>query len=217
MSPFDQIKRFAPLITIAVIGIILFFSLKDDDFLDDDVADDLELVKSTELSFDNEVEDMKDHDSTGENDIEVIVDIKGEVNKPGVYELQTGDRVQTVIERAGGFTENADEQQINLAQKVHDEMIIYVPKVGEIEEPLPPLPQSSRSGAVNDGSSDLIRVNSATEEELTKLQGIGPSKAQAIINYRDEHGPFQQAEDLLEVNGIGEKTFENIRDHIIVP
>lgn len=216
MNVFNQIKKFAPLIIIIIIGIVLFFSLKDNEFSYEDVTNDTELVKANELSIDIDAEQTGEVGQTEENVSEVIVDIKGEVNKPGVYELKINDRIQTVIERAGGFTDDADEHHINLAQKVHDEMVIYVPKVGEIEEPLPSVQQVGGS-EINDSASDLIRVNSATEDELIKLQGIGPSKAQAIIDYRDEHGPFQQAEDLLDVSGIGEKTLENIREQLIVP
>lgn len=221
LNALDQLKRFAPLIIIIVIGIILLFSLKDDEFPAADVTGDGELVKADEISLDIEIEEQpQEAEAAHETESQVIVDIKGEVKKPGVYELKTDDRIQTVIERAGGFTDDADEQQINLAQKVHDEMVIYVPKIGEIEEPLQLVQQPGGSGTGatgTDSAGDSVRVNSATEDELTTLQGIGPSKAQAIIDYRDEHGPFQQVEDLLEVSGIGEKTLENIREQIIVP
>src|SRR5699024_7733105 len=110
------------------------------------------------------------------------------------------------IQMAGGFTEDADESQINLAQKVHDEMIIVVFKLGD--EP------SSEENNTGRDSTGKVRINYATQEEIETLNGVGPSKAQAIIQYRDENGLFQSAEDLLQVSGIGEKTLENFRDQL---
>lgn len=218
MSVFDHIKRLAPLIIIAIIGVIVFFSLRDDEFpVNDDVTEEGAVVQADELALDLVIENSTEGELDDEIESQVIVDIKGEVNKPGVYVLTTGDRIQRVIELAGGFSNDADEQQINLAQKVYDEMVIYVPEIGEIEGPLQLVQQPTVNSTETNSTNDLIHVNSATEDELTRLQGIGPSKAHAILAYRDEHGPFQQVEDLLEVSGIGEKTLENIRDYIIVP
>lgn len=140
----------------------------------------------------------------------VIVDIKGEVEKPGVYELSPDARVNDVIEIAGGFTEDADVQLVNLAQKVHDEMSIIVLKQGE----------EAGTIAANPASGEVegkIRINYASQEDLETLQGIGSAKAQAIIQYREENGFFQQAEDLLDISGIGEKTLANFIDQIQVP
>lgn len=214
----NQIKRFAPLLLIVIIGIILFFSMKDDEFSTDDSINDATLTDAAGITLESELNDKTTEiEETELGDVKVIVDIKGEVKEPGVYELQEDDRIQTAIERAGGFTNKADEQQINLAQKVHDEMVIYIPKEGEIETPIQPVPSPSGSGGASSNTpDDLIEVNKATVDELTKLQGIGPAKAQAIIDYREEHGLFKQVEDLLEVNGIGEKTLENIREQLLV-
>lgn len=140
----------------------------------------------------------------------VIVDVKGEVKRAGVYEINSNSRVNDVINLAGGFTEEADQTQINLAQKVEDEMVIHVVKEGD--EPAQPLVNSTDTS-----QQQGVKVNYATVEELATLNGIGPSKAAAIIAYRDEHGLFQTVEDLLEVNGIGEKTLENLKDSIILP
>lgn len=140
----------------------------------------------------------------------LIVDIKGEVNRPGIYQLNHGDRVNDLIIEAGGFLTSADDTQVNLAQKLQDEMIVFVPPKGEaggIEE----------QSVINSSQDQSVKVNYATEAELTTLPGIGPSKAQAIINYRDEHGFFSQNEDLLNISGIGEKTLENLLDHIQIP
>ena len=139
----------------------------------------------------------------------VMVDIKGAVKKPGVYELPIEDRVQNAIQRAGGLQEDADIEQINLAERVYDEMVIYIPFIHEQLEPL-----SEISGGNPHGK---IRVNLATAEELTTLPGIGESKAEAIIEFREKNGKFTKLEDLTQVSGIGEKTVERLAEFILVP
>src|SRR5699024_5641836 len=133
----------------------------------------------------------------------VLVDIKGEVNQPGVYELDSEARVKDVVELASGFTGKADESLINLAQKVHDEMIIIVP--GEDEADV------IRNGEASstDSSVEKVRINYATQEEIETLSGIGPSKAATIIQYREENVLFQTVDVLLELYGIGEKIIVN--------
>jgi competence protein ComEA len=139
----------------------------------------------------------------------VMVDIKGAVAHPGVYEIRDTARVNDVVALAGGFTKEADETKINLAAKVHDEMMIYVPVRGEAN--------AFASSSLQADDSNKIYINTASEQEISQLPGIGKTKAQAIIAYREEHGPFQKAEDLLNVTGIGEKTLEKIKEYIVVP
>lgn len=144
-----------------------------------------------------------------EEENEVIIDVKGEVQQPGVYEMRQGDRVTDAIASAGGFRENADQNQVNLAGKLKDEMVIYVPKEGEI-------PSSTTFPLQQEKSADLVNINSASSEELQSLPGIGPAKAEAIITYREEQGEFEKAEDLMNVSGIGEKSFEKIKEHVTI-
>ncbi len=137
----------------------------------------------------------------------VMVDVKGAVKAPGVYEIGGDGRVKDVITRAGGFLKDADETQLNLASKVADEMVIYVPVIGENKtEPL-----GSQSA-----ESDVVSINRADITELQELPGIGPSKAEAIIQYREENGRFTTIEDLQNISGIGEKTFDKLKDLITV-
>ncbi|BDG36856.1 helix-hairpin-helix domain-containing protein [Saccharococcus caldoxylosilyticus] len=140
----------------------------------------------------------------------VMVDIKGAVVHPGVYEIRNTARVNDVVALAGGFTREADETKVNLAAKVHDEMMIYVPVRGETNAP-------SAVPSLQADDSNKIYINTASEQEISQLPGIGKTKAQAIIAYREEHGPFQKTEDLLNVTGIGEKTLEKIKEYIVVP
>ncbi|MEH7384041.1 helix-hairpin-helix domain-containing protein, partial [Bacillus sp. JJ1521] len=136
----------------------------------------------------------------------ILVDIKGAIHNEGVFEAKEGMRVKDVVEMAGGFTEDAEHKQVNLAQRVEDEMVIYVPRIGEEIEI-----ETSSQLQKNDGK---VSLNKGTQAELETLTGIGPSKAAAIIAYREENGPFKQLEDLLQVSGIGEKSFEKIKEQI---
>lgn len=142
----------------------------------------------------------------------IIIDMKGEVKHPGVYRFHAGQRILDAVEMAGGFTSAADQTSINLAQKLTDEMVVIVPKKGE----KPPVNPASTAQSANGSSSDspIIHLNSATLEQLQLLPGVGPSKAQAILKYREENGPFQQIEDLTKVTGIGPKSLEKMKGQI---
>lgn len=140
----------------------------------------------------------------------IFIEVKGAVTKPGVYELKNGDRVLTAIELAGGYLPESDSKTINHAQKVEDEMIIYVPMIGEELE----IPANSSS--MDSSGNQLVNINKADMQGLTSLPGIGPAKAEAIISYREENGGFKSVQDLMEVTGIGEKTFEKLETYITV-
>ena len=143
----------------------------------------------------------------------VYVDVKGEVINPGLYEVRQGERLKFVIDRAGGFTAEADKKMMNLAVKVTDEMMIYVPKIGEIDLP-PQAPPSSSQGS--DPEQDKLNINTASQTEFETLPGIGPAKAATFIQYREENGPFAAIEDIKNISGIGEKTFEKLKEYILV-
>ncbi|HLQ41051.1 MAG TPA: ComEA family DNA-binding protein [Tetragenococcus sp.] len=139
----------------------------------------------------------------------ILVDIKGEVNKPGVYELTGDARMKELVMLAGGLTKNAEERQLNLAEKLTDQQMVYVPnKKGAKEMEVAETKQSGQA------QNDLIDINTADSEQLQELSGIGPAKAQAIIEYRDENGPFKSVDELKEVSGFGEKTVEKLRESI---
>lgn len=146
-------------------------------------------------------------------DHSIIIEIKGQVVKPGVYELPAGSRVQDAVRLAGGLLPEAEDRAINLAMKVSDEMSIYVPAFGE-EAAVPITATAAPSTA--GGASGQINLNTADETTLMELPGIGPSKAAAIIAYRDESGPFTAIEQLKEVSGIGDKTYEQLQESIAV-
>ena len=140
----------------------------------------------------------------------VMIDVKGAVKAEGLYELPAGSRINDAIKAAGGLLPEADSRSINLAVIVLDESSVYVPIQGE---------ESLAPAAATPGASaepGLINVNSATEEELTELPGIGPAKAAAIVAHRTENGPFEKPEQLMDVTGIGEKSYEQLKELVRV-
>lgn len=137
----------------------------------------------------------------------VFVYVCGEVGKPGVYELQEGDRVVDAVEAAGGMTGEASDTWLNLAELISDGQKIEVPSREQAEE-LAKVREEEESGLVN--------LNTASEEELMTLTGIGEAKAREILNYREEHGGFQKPEELMEIPGIKEGVFLKIKDQITV-
>ncbi|WP_077214041.1 helix-hairpin-helix domain-containing protein [Bacillus dakarensis] len=145
---------------------------------------------------------------------EIMVDVKGAVASPGVYIAEVGERVVDVIEKAGGLTETANAAVINFAMRVTDEMVLYVPEKGEeLEIEGQANPVVSQGGGPQ---SDKINLNKATQAELETLPGIGPAKSQLILEYRDQNGSFKTIEDIMEISGFGEKTFEKLKDLITV-
>ena len=146
------------------------------------------------------------------------VDIKGVVLRPGVYEFSCESRIQEVIKKAGGFTEEADETKINLAQKITDQMQMIVPNVNSKQEGGVTEENSEKGNSSNTTPSNskqgTVNINTATLEELQTIKGIGKKKAEAILQYRKEHGPFRTKEDLLQVKGIGKKALEAIENQV---
>jgi competence protein ComEA len=142
----------------------------------------------------------------------LIVDVRGAVAQPGVYELPQGSRVQDAIQAAGGALPEADLGGLNLAAPLDDGAAIRVP--AQVEAQSPP----SRSGGVTipEVTGGLIDINSATQEALESLPGIGPALAQRVIEYRESNGPFPSIEAIQNVSGIGPGIFEKIKDLITV-
>ena len=160
------------------------------------------------------------------------VDIKGQINNPGIYEVVISSRVIDVINLAGGLTVNADTSVINLSKKVIDEMVIIVyskeevtnfKKTKEIEQQVQnQCVQKDENSLKNDAcissnnniSTNKISINNASKEELMTLPGIGESKAKDIIDYRTKNGPFKKLEDLKNIPGIGENVYNNLKENI---
>ena len=188
---------------LCVTGIIAFA------FLQDDEQSSHEFITEIEQQPIEAVAEVAEEEPQSK---QVIVDVKGAVKYPGVYELTDADRVVDAITLAGGYMDGANATLINHAQKLQDEMVIYIPLQGE--EPPIAIQQFSGSTSSTQADSGKININVADETQLTTLPGIGPAKAKAIIAHREEQGKFQSIEGLKDVTGIGDKTFEQLKDLI---
>lgn len=187
---------------IAGIAALLFFLYSSFDE-GDELTEENAVAMVTELEPEKEAE-------VEEKEIIMMAEIKGAVVHPGVYEVKEGGRVIDLIEVAGGLEKEADAAAINFAMYVQDEMSIYVPRIGE------EVPSSLPIQNAGEAAKGKLDLNTAQSADLQTLPGIGPAKAEAIIEYRETNGPFKAIEDLKEISGIGEKTFEKLKDLISV-
>lgn len=205
---FDQQQK--KLVLLATAGVLLFVLLWLV-FRPSEEAVQEEILFSTEES--------STVASSSQAETEWFVDLKGAVAHPGMYRINEGMRLMDVIEQAGGFTEEADRNQVNLAKLLSDQEIVYVPKNGE---EVPAMQQAAAaptdSPQLTNSSEDTekININTADATQLQQLSGIGEKRAQDIINYREENGSFQSVEDLMKVSGIGQKTLEKLRNSITI-
>ena len=163
------------------------------------------------VSFSNISNETNNKDEKAENrhDEKIFVDVKGAVKHPGVFETTKDKRVKDLIEEAGGLLDDADTATLNLSQKVKDQMVIYVLKHGEKPKQISDVGSSS-------SNTDVININTANKERLMKISGVGKTKAEAIISYREKNGDFKKKEDITKVRGIGKATFDKIKDKIEV-
>lgn len=198
-------RREKILITILIIIIITFAFLYGSLTRDSSRTSSIEAIQS----YQPVVKKKKDLLVTKEP-TSIFVDLKGQLEKPGVYQLHAGARLYEAVEKAQGLTAQADIQQVNLAEKLLDGTAIYIPKKGEKVATT-----SSVSGKNTNSDGNKVNINTATIEELQELNGLGPTRAQAIVKYREEQGPFQKIEQITEVPGIGEKTLAKFRAQII--
>ncbi len=190
-------KKYIPIILILLVVIIISFKYETK-----------EIVPIIEEKVVNIVEE--------ETIIDIYVDVKGEVKKPGVYKLSVGDRVNDAIVKAGGLTKNANIKFINLSKLVKDEMIIWVHSKEEVKDKIiiEYIYKDCDCQNISEPSETLVSINSSSLEQLMTLPGIGESKAKAIIAYREENGSFVKLEDLTLVTGIGSSIYENLKNYI---
>ena len=142
----------------------------------------------------------------------ITVDVKGAVKSPGIYDLPVGSRVNDAVQKAGGLTEQADSKSLNLAQKVSDEALVYVPTKGEEAAS-----QQTASGTTSSTSKEKkVNLNKASLEELKQVKGLGGKRAQDIIDHREANGKFKSVDELKKVSGIGAKTIEKLKDYVTV-
>ena len=183
-------------ILLILVGVGGLFSKKEESVEGTTVVETTMLVEKTEVSTTQETV--------------IFVDIKGSVKNPGVYQMKVGDRVKDALDAAGGLTDEADSQKVNLAKRIEDQMVIVVPKVGEEAEEI-----SAGVTSKEEAKEGKVNINTATVEELKTLKGVGEKKAEAIIEYRKKNGSFKTKEDLMKVRGIGKKLFESFEERIV--
>ena len=151
-----------------------------------------------------------------EEKIIIMVDVAGAVGMPSVVELAEGSRVFEAIEKAGGLTVEADMSSINQAEVLLDGQKVYIPTKQEVQEIREGSSASVFSFHEDSGRTRLININTADSETLQQLAGVGPATAEKIIHYRNENGKFKRIEEIKNVNGIGDKTFEKFKSKITV-
>ena len=229
----DKIKYYLDKYKMIVI-LILIFSL-----LSSTILYIILNYNRTESVVEPIIKEIKEENIVEEKEI-IKVDIKGFVNNPGVYEMNKGDRVIDVINKAEGLSEGANTEYINLSKKIVDEMIIIIYSNNEVEkfkeeekeiiyieyECICPDNINdtciTKDDVVNtngvedeiEEKDNLVSINSGTLEELMTLSGIGESKAKAIIEYRETNGAFEKLEDIMNVSGIGELAYSKIKNNI---
>lgn len=179
------------------------------------------ILPKNRTEFDSSLELVSEVSSitsdTNEEEIsdKFYVDIKGAVVSPGVYEVSDDMRVLDVVKLAGGLTEASDDKKVNLAEKLIDQMVIYIPEIGE--EGFELVTQvSTGDKSITEQDSKLININTSSASELQSLNGVGEKKAEKIIQFREENGSFKTIEDLKKVDGIGEKTFDSLKSQITI-
>lgn len=201
-------------IAIVVVGMVYFWKAREEeDYLVLEGENEMEVESGNVVQ--NEIEEAVE---------KIMVHISGQVVKPGVVTLEEGARIMDAIEVAGGVTEDADLEKVNLAYLLEDAQKVYIPSKKEKEDSAYVLEGSGEEVVLSSESAKsskkeeklMININTAKEEELQKLDGIGNSIATRIVNYRKENGKFNSIEEIKKVGGIGESKFNKIKNYIYV-
>ena len=177
-----------------------------------DKSEKITLVDEGDLSDEDNNIDSNTEEST--NDSIKKVYISGEINKPGVYQIKDGDRLEDLINEAGGLTDKASDKTLNLAQRLDDQMKFYIPNIDE-ENSLENIDPNQSASQSPSKTTELININTASKEELMTLPNIGDKRADAIIEYRNAN-KFEKIEDIKNVTGIGDKFYEALKDLITI-
>jgi competence protein comEA helix-hairpin-helix repeat region len=163
-----------------------------------------------------EKENKENKEETKEMGTGIFVHIDGWIQNPGVYEIKENDRVNTIIEKAGGLKEGASIKSINLAARLSDGDKIYIPNREEEKQIETTEVKGNNTGTVKITKNSKININKASISELKQITGIGESTANKIIDYRENVGKFKKIEDIKEVKGIGDSKYESIKDKITI-
>lgn len=219
----EFIKVLIVLVVLMTVAIVYLLNQQNEteNMTEENIFEDLMV---NEEENDDSIPDLENK-KENQNELEriepekIIIDLKGAVQFPGVYEMENNTRIIDCIEKAGGLLDNAEEKAINLAQKLEDQMVIYIPTEGEELENMVQIVESvSNNDSTENDASQKMDLNKATKEELKSLNGVGDVKAENIVSYREDNGNFKKIDDIKNVSGIGESTFEKLKEEIkIIP
>ena len=207
----EKIKEYKIIVICASLGLVLggFFLLnpaRQTPAMETNLQTEVSTVSKDST---DEKEDKNQKEEVVEQDL-ITVDVKGAVKSPGIYDLPVGSRVNDAVQKAGGLIDNADSKSINLAQKISDEALVYVPTKEEAAN------QESYSNATGNKESKKVNLNKASLEELKQVKGLGAKRAQDIIDHRESNGNFKSVDELKKVSGIGAKTIEKLKEYVTV-
>lgn len=211
---------------IIFIMILLFSIYKIIDNKNLDIKDNVYIVSQSEVreeeSISNNISDEKDNKEKEQIKIEntnkktITVFISGEVKNPGVVAIDAEKRLSDAVNELGGTTENADLNKVNLAVKLKDESHYIIPKIGDnLESHNKETFENNIENDLNN-KNNLININTASIQELDALPGVGEATANKIVNYREEKGKFNSIEEIKNVNGIGDKKYEELKTLISI-
>lgn len=207
----EKIKEYKIIVICASLGLVLagFFLLKPVTQTPAKESNLQSEVIAVPKDSTDEKEDGNQKEEVVEQDL-ITVDVKGAFKSPGIYDLPVGSRINDAVQKAGGLIDNADSKSINLAQKISDEALVYVPTKEEAAN------QESYSNATGSKESKKVNLNKASLEELKQVKGLGAKRAQDIIDHRESNGKFKSVDELKKVSGIGAKTIEKLKEYVTV-
>ena len=210
----EKIKEYKIIVICAGLGLVLggFFLLKpvaQTPAKESNLQTEVTTVSKDSASEKEEKSQKSETEEVVEKDL-ITVDVKGAVKSPGIYDLPVGSRINDAVQKAGGLTDNADSKSINLAQRISDEALVYVPTKEEATS------QDAHSNASNTKENKKVNLNKASLEELKQVKGLGGKRAQDIIDHRETNGKFKSVDDLKKVSGIGAKTVDKLKEYVTV-
>ncbi|KXA41038.1 MULTISPECIES: ComEA family DNA-binding protein [Staphylococcus] len=219
---YNQYKHFSWLLVIAVIVLAFILMKLHSDSSNQEIESTAQNVSNSHLdndkqNFSKKKESNKEADTETEANRKtkvVVVDVKGAVEHPDIYEMKDNQRIKDVLNKAK-LTSKADLTTINLSEKLTDQKMIFIPEKGQNLTTSSSISTSSTQ-STNKSPQTKVNLNSAKENELTTVNGLGPSKAKAIIEFRETKGPFNSVDQLKNVKGIGEKSFEKLKEYFTV-
>lgn len=222
-----RIERFATKRNIALIILVFLCILTSfilygrnkskvfkDEYMQNIFVDEEDSAKeSLEVNAEYNTKDNKEEKISTKSTKMIVVEIKGEVVNPDVYEISEGSIIRDLITKAGGLTNEANIDKINRADKLRDNQLIVIPNKNDLANANNNISINNASSVSEDG---VININTATLEELQKINGVGEVKAKSIIEYREKNGGFKSIDEMKNIEGIGDKTFEKMKDKITI-